>query len=310
MRRALRVACPPAERLWPPSRKRRRPGRPWVELRGLEPLTPTLPVWSRRVRGSPPGYVCAGQRVARTIADWRGSVRTPSAGHHRGAHTLTLERHRDAAITRLFGLAWLTLYVLRSLPIVPERQRMLLVATRRRHLRRRRRREGGSRSACPKQGDSPPSTTAAPARVFVLLADRRMVGLGGARLNPVWTTELVSPRAAKLSSGAQGLTRRRDAMARRGGVGGERSLGLGFDRGQLVAAVCSACSSEDGGCRLTAAGEPAHSAAALRAGWPRAAAAAPAGPQSEAPGDVCLRVLPDHPPGINPAPAIARRAAQ
>jgi len=67
-----------------------------VELRGLEPLTPTLPVWSRRVRGSPPMCVVAGQRVARTIADWREPVRTPSAGHHRGAHPPTLERHRSS----------------------------------------------------------------------------------------------------------------------------------------------------------------------------------------------------------------------
>lgn len=39
--------------------------------------------------------------------------------------------------------------------------------------------------------DSPPGTTPAePARVFVLLADTRVLGLGGARFNPVWSTDL------------------------------------------------------------------------------------------------------------------------
>lgn len=42
--------------------------------------------------------------------------------------------------------------------------------------------------------DSPSgATAAAPARVVVLLADKRVVALGGARLNPVWTTRLGSP---------------------------------------------------------------------------------------------------------------------
>jgi hypothetical protein len=41
----------------------------WVELRGLEPLTPTLPERLEGVRGGTPKFICAAQKAASSSAD-------------------------------------------------------------------------------------------------------------------------------------------------------------------------------------------------------------------------------------------------
>jgi hypothetical protein len=86
------VAQPPP--LWPPGWHQendsgRSPGWEnglfeWVELRGLEPLTPTLPEGLGGIRGGPQEFISARQMHVMSSVDADGRAWTPPFGHHRG----------------------------------------------------------------------------------------------------------------------------------------------------------------------------------------------------------------------------------
>jgi hypothetical protein len=71
-----------------------------VELRGLEPLTPTLPGRLVGVRRGSPTYVRAGQRTVSSSTNPCERPRTPHLGHRRGTTRRPLDRRATSPTRR------------------------------------------------------------------------------------------------------------------------------------------------------------------------------------------------------------------